>query len=82
MKANEVNGSSRDGEANVTLLRKIADEFPATVSWSASNGSAIYKTHYTLNQGLNIYNYTAYISFNYQLNFTILTTSLIKVNNC
>ena len=54
MKSNEVNGSSRDGEANVTLLRKIADEFAATVSWSAQNGSALYKTHYTLNQGKRV----------------------------
>lgn len=52
MKSNEMAASSQDGEANVVVLRKLADEFPAEVAWSAQDGDALFNTHYTLNKGV------------------------------
>ena len=48
-----MNSSTEDGEANITVLRKLSDEFPAEVAWTSRNGDAFYPTHYLQNQGGN-----------------------------
>ena len=51
MASKEVECSGTDGVVNVTVTRKHASSFPAEVSWSTEDETALHGTNYMVNEG-------------------------------
>lgn len=51
MAEEEVACHSSDGDAAVFVIRKSGKGFPAQVSWTCTDGDAIYGQHYTVKEG-------------------------------
>lgn len=56
MKSRNVTCCSEDGQATVTVARKLGHDFPGVVQWKTENGDAISGVHYEANLG----NYSRY----------------------
>ena len=51
LRSREMTCTSDDGDAAVTVLRKLGSNFPAEVQWSTQDGDALAGSHYQSKTG-------------------------------